>query len=47
MCALDVLARDAKAHERLLVATDAGRALYETLGWRVIAPLSTAVLATT
>ncbi|MDH7639869.1 GNAT family N-acetyltransferase [Sphingomonas oryzagri] len=27
---------------RLLVATDAGRALYERLGWRTIAPYSTA-----
>ena len=30
---------------RLLVATDDGRALYERLGWRRIAPYSTAVFA--
>jgi len=45
MHALDGIAREAGATERLLVATDAGRALYETLGWHVVAPLSTAVPA--
>ncbi|MBV8657696.1 MAG: GNAT family N-acetyltransferase [Burkholderiales bacterium] len=45
MYTLDRLACDLGAHERLLVAADAGRALYETLGWRVVAPMSTAVLA--
>lgn len=34
----------AGATERLLVATEAGRALYERLGWTVLAPWSTAVL---
>ncbi|GJJ02954.1 hypothetical protein RugamoR64_34920 [Duganella rhizosphaerae] len=42
MCALDALAGDV---ERLLVATEAGRALYASLGWQVLAPYSTAVLA--
>ena len=46
MHALDAIAREAGASERLLVATDAGRALYENLGWRVVAPFATAVLAT-
>lgn len=44
MGALDVLARQANVRERLLVATDAGRALYLQLGWHVLAPYSTAVL---
>ncbi|MES2160507.1 MAG: GNAT family N-acetyltransferase [Pseudomonadota bacterium] len=42
MAALDTRAGDA---ERLLVATEAGRALYASLGWQVLAPYSTAVLA--
>jgi GNAT superfamily N-acetyltransferase len=46
MSALDALAAQAGASERLLVATEAGRALYLTLGWQVVAPYSTAVLAT-
>lgn len=46
MSALDALAAQAGAAERLLVATEAGRALYLTLGWQVLAPYSTAVLAT-
>jgi GNAT superfamily N-acetyltransferase len=40
---LDALARDACVSERLLVATGAGRALYLSLGWQVLAPYSTAV----
>lgn len=44
MCALDALAGQAAADERLLVATEAGRALYLKLGWTVLAPYSTAVL---
>lgn len=45
MCALDAVATQAGASERLLVATEAGRALYQSLGWQVLAPYSTAVLA--
>lgn len=45
MHALDALAVRAGATERLLVATEAGRALYLSLGWRVLAPYSTAALA--
>lgn len=45
MGALDALAREAGATERLLVATEAGRALYLQLGWRVLARYATAVLA--
>lgn len=44
MFALDALAEHAGVSERLLVATDEGRALYLSLGWRVVAPYSTAVL---
>jgi GNAT superfamily N-acetyltransferase len=44
MRALDSLAQQAGVSERLLVATEAGRALYLGLGWRVLAPWSTAVL---
>lgn len=43
MARLDALAQAAGASERLLVATDAGKALYLSLGWRVLAPYSTAV----
>ncbi|NHZ36198.1 GNAT family N-acetyltransferase [Massilia sp. CCM 8692] len=46
MAALDPLAQQAGVSERLLVATEAGRSLYLALGWRVLAPYSTAVLAT-
>ncbi|MES2127840.1 MAG: GNAT family N-acetyltransferase [Pseudomonadota bacterium] len=46
MGALDILALQAGANERLLVATEAGRALYASLGWSQLAPYSTAVLAT-
>jgi GNAT superfamily N-acetyltransferase len=44
MFALDALAEQAGASERLLVATEAGRELYISLGWLVLAPYSTAVL---
>lgn len=44
MGALDTLAQEAGARERLLVATDAGRALYLQLDWQVLAPWSTAML---
>jgi GNAT superfamily N-acetyltransferase len=43
MCALDARAEQAGISERLLVATEAGRALYTSLGWRVLAPYSSAV----
>ena len=41
---LDALATQAKVTERLLVATEAGRGLYMSLGWRLLAPWATAVL---
>lgn len=44
MQSLDTLATQAGVSERLLVATEDGRALYTRLGWSVIAPWSTAVL---
>lgn len=44
MCALDALAEQAGVSERLLVATEAGRALYISLGWLELAPYSTALL---
>ncbi|HTD02260.1 GNAT family N-acetyltransferase [Undibacterium sp.] len=44
MCALDALAENAGVSERLLVATEAGRVFYLSLGWQVLAPYSTAVL---
>jgi len=44
MQSLDTLARQAGVNERLLVATEDGRALYTRLGWRVISPWSTAAL---
>lgn len=43
MARLDALAVTAGASERLLVATEAGRALYLRLGWHVLAPYSTAI----
>lgn len=43
MHTLDALAGKAGVTERLLVATEAGRLLYERLGWQVLAPWSTAV----
>lgn len=46
MQALDAIAEEAGIGERLLVATEDGRALYTRLGWRVIAPWSSAVLVT-
>lgn len=45
MSALDALAERAGVSERLLVATGEGRALYESLGWQVLAPYSTAMRA--
>jgi GNAT superfamily N-acetyltransferase len=44
LVALDVLAVQAGITERLLVATEAGRELYQRLGWQVVAPYSTAIL---
>ena len=44
MLTLDQLACQAGATERLLVATEAGVALYVSLGWEHVAPWSTAVL---
>ena len=44
MLNLDALAEKAGVTERLLVSTKAGRALYERLGWTVLAPWSTAAL---
>jgi GNAT superfamily N-acetyltransferase len=44
MLNLHAVAEQAGATTRLLVATAAGRALYEHLGWTVLAPWSTAVL---
>lgn len=38
-------ARRSPASVEILVATDAGRALYEQLGWTALAPYSTAVIA--
>lgn len=44
MVKLDALAEKSGVTERLLVATEAGRDLYERLGWSVLAPWSTATL---
>ncbi|WP_028102501.1 GNAT family N-acetyltransferase [Pseudoduganella violaceinigra] len=44
MQALDSMAAQAGVNERLLVATEDGRALYTRLGWSVISPWSTAGL---
>ena len=44
MLNLDAVAEQAGATDRLLVATEAGRGLYQRLGWTVLAPWSTAVL---
>ena len=43
MAALGATQRDA-ASRQLLVATEEGRALYVTLGWRVLAPYSTVLI---
>ncbi|MCA8830826.1 GNAT family N-acetyltransferase [Hymenobacter pini] len=43
MRGLDALAVEAGVKERLLVATEDGRALYLSLGWQVVAPYSTAI----
>lgn len=42
---LHALAAQAKVTERLLVATEEGRGLYLSLGWRLLSPWTTAVLA--
>lgn len=44
MHALHALARTHGRHAHVLVATSPGRALYETLGWRLHAPWATAVI---
>jgi GNAT superfamily N-acetyltransferase len=44
MHALQALARAHGRHAGVLVATPMGRALYESLGWRVHAPWATAVI---
>ena len=44
MHALQALARAHGRHAGVLVATPAGRALYESLGWRLHAPWATAVI---
>lgn len=44
MHALQALARAHGRHANVLVATAQGRALYETLGWRLHAPWATAVI---
>jgi hypothetical protein len=44
MQSLDAIAAQANVTERLLVATEDGRGLYLSLGWRLLAPWSTAVL---
>ncbi len=45
VAALTAMARDAEVVRGVLVATQDGRALYETLGWRVHAPYTSASLA--
>jgi GNAT superfamily N-acetyltransferase len=44
MHALQALARTHGRREGVLVATDQGRALYETLGWRLLSPWAGAVI---
>ncbi|TFI57584.1 DUF1289 domain-containing protein [Sphingomonas parva] len=46
MAALGSTRPDPKATE-ILVATDEGRALYETLGWRAVSPYATALIPPT
>jgi GNAT superfamily N-acetyltransferase len=46
MLHLETMIVDAKVTERLLVATEAGRGLYDSLGWQLLSPWSTAVLGT-
>jgi GNAT superfamily N-acetyltransferase len=45
MTALHERARELGARRGLLAATEAGHALYRTLGWQVQAPYSSAVIA--
>lgn len=42
---LEAMTRQAKVNERLLVATEAGRSLYMSLGWQLLTPWTTAELA--
>ena len=42
---LEAMTSQAKVTERLLVATEAGRSLYMSLGWQLLTPWTTAVLA--
>lgn len=44
MHALQAIARAHGRHANVLVASAQGRALYETLGWRLHAPWATAVI---
>lgn len=44
MQSLDAIAAQANVAERLLAATEDGRGLYLSLGWRLLSPWSTAVL---
>ena len=44
MQSLETIAGQARVTERLLVATEAGRNLYSSLGWQLVAPWATAVL---
>lgn len=45
MHALNQMANARAIHERLLVATPEGQMLYQSLGWQLLAPYSTAELA--
>ena len=42
MSALSNAARDAGAHQGVLVATEAGAALYQALGWALVSPVTAA-----
>jgi len=44
MRALEAIGRERGGREGVLVATEAGRALYERLGWRLHSPYTTAVI---